>query len=144
MGFGFADFRRIGRAMDAVSLRRESDPVQPYGVVRPWLDIELLCRFHALELIFRMISVVRVGIGRNHLEAAARGRLFFAADGCRKEADQRARWVERSDGLTRFIDLDPADGKLGLLVADVGNRNTFAGAVAFLAGAQGCQQTPAP
>ena len=50
VGFGLADLGRMRRAMDAVSLRGEPDPVRSRRVVRPGLDRERLFDFTPLNL----------------------------------------------------------------------------------------------
>jgi hypothetical protein len=71
-----------------------NNPIQydPTGLFGSGLLVNGFLDF-TLELILRIISVGRIGICRSDVEAAARGRLFVAADGCQKEADQRARWA---------------------------------------------------
>src|ERR1700693_5737238 len=51
MGFGFADFGRMGRTMDTISLRRQPDPVGSRRIIRPRPDRERLPGFDAFEFI---------------------------------------------------------------------------------------------
>ena len=64
--------------MDSNSVRSEPDPVRSRRIVRPRLDRECLGGFHTLEFVIGIVAVVRIGIGRDDLEATRRGRLLIA------------------------------------------------------------------
>src|SRR6202165_606696 len=81
VGFRLADLGRVGRTMDAESLRGQPDPIGPHRVVGPGLDRERFPGFYALEFVIGIVAVVRVGIGGDDLETAARRRFLLAADG---------------------------------------------------------------
>jgi len=59
---GLANFRRVRRAMDAVSFRGESDPIRSNWVVRSGLDRKHFFGFYPFKFIIRIIAIVRVGI----------------------------------------------------------------------------------
>ena len=68
--FALADPRRIVGAVDAVACLRQSDPHRADRIIRACIDGERLCRFDALELVFRIVAVGRIGLDRNDFQRA--------------------------------------------------------------------------
>ena len=100
MGCRLADLGRLSRAMDPVSFRRQPDPIRPHRAVRSRPDRERRSRSDTLEFIVRIVAIGGIAIDRDDLEAAAWGRLLFAADGCGKDGDLGAGGIERLHRLT--------------------------------------------
>ena len=97
--------------MNAIAFRRKPDPVGADGIVGAGLDREGPPGFDFLELVIRIVAIVRVGIDRDYLEDAAGRRLFIASHGRGKEGDQFG-IGEGFDGLGGLVDLDARDDRL--------------------------------